>query len=244
MVRHAGFAHFVVHFFELCPNRDFAVLNAAEQADLLRSQWPACGHLLHMASHIDMLGGDYQGAILANVAGIEQDDAYERHLESTETYYHTYTLHNHHMLCWAAMFAGDFEAAKFNARAIGHWNCSRGFFDWLLFFMDGFVTTSIVVFIRFGKWREIIEYPLPKDPERFCVFNAFLVYAKGIAHAVLGHVDEVSPNCRAPTVNTSKYTHLEHEIAAKCVHVRLRDRVLRLLMCTRPRPVFMIYGQP
>lgn len=72
-IRHAGLAHFVVHFFELCPDRDFAVARASAQADLLRSQWPAAGHLLHMASHIDMLAGDYDAAIRANEAGILPD---------------------------------------------------------------------------------------------------------------------------------------------------------------------------
>eukprot|EP00750_Incisomonas_marina_P032903 INCI9408.3.p1 GENE.INCI9408.3~~INCI9408.3.p1 ORF type:complete len:901 (+),score=117.16 INCI9408.3:270-2972(+) len=103
-IRHAGLAHFVVHFFELCPDRDFAVARASAQADLLRSQWPAAGHLLHMASHIDMLAGDYNAAIRANEAGILPDTRYHMQLGHTNTYYHTYTLHNHHMLTWAQAY--------------------------------------------------------------------------------------------------------------------------------------------
>ena len=53
---------------------------AIEQSHLLRSQWPAAGHLLHMASHIDMQLGKYEATIEANSAGILQDDALQCNL--------------------------------------------------------------------------------------------------------------------------------------------------------------------
>ena len=45
------------------------------------------------------------------------------------------------------------------------------------------------VLIRFGKWQEILDEPLPEDPALFCVTFAVWQYAKGIAHAVLGNID-------------------------------------------------------
>ena len=39
------------------------------------------------------------------------------------------------------------------------------------------------VYVRFGKWQEIIDQPLPDDPVLFPVSTAYWFYAKGIAHA-------------------------------------------------------------
>ena len=64
----------------------------------MRSQWPAAGHLLHMASHIDMQLGKYEATIEANSAGILQDDAFI--MNWSDNYYHGYKIHNYHMLVW------------------------------------------------------------------------------------------------------------------------------------------------
>ena len=45
------------------------------------------------------------------------------------------------------------------------------------------------VMIRFGKWQEILDEPLPDDADLYCVTIAFWEYARGIAHAVLGNVE-------------------------------------------------------
>jgi len=45
------------------------------------------------------------------------------------------------------------------------------------------------VLIRFGKWQEILDTPLPEDRDLFCVTTAMLHYARGIAHAVLGDTE-------------------------------------------------------
>jgi tetratricopeptide (TPR) repeat protein len=44
------------------------------------------------------------------------------------------------------------------------------------------------VWIRFGKWQEIIEQPLPDDPALFCVTTAMMHYAKAVALATTGDV--------------------------------------------------------
>ena len=42
------------------------------------------------------------------------------------------------------------------------------------------------VFVRFGKWQEIIDEPMPENPELYPVTTAMHHYAKGIAYATLG----------------------------------------------------------
>ena len=44
--------------------------------------------------------------------------------------------------------------------------------------------------IRFGKWQQIIDEPLPEDPVLYSNLTATLHYAKGVAHAALGNVAE------------------------------------------------------
>ena len=57
--------------------------------------------------------------------------------------------------------------------------------DWL----EGFVPMKLHVLIRFGRWQEIIDSPLPADPDLYCVTTAMLHYAKGVAYAATGQVE-------------------------------------------------------
>ena len=46
------------------------------------------------------------------------------------------------------------------------------------------------VLVRFGKWHEIIAQELPEDRELYCSTTAMMLYAKGVAHSVLGEIAE------------------------------------------------------
>jgi len=56
--------------------------------------------------------------------------------------------------------------------------------DWL----EGFVPMKMHALIRFGRWQEIVDEPLPDDEELLCVTTAVRHYAKGVANAALGDV--------------------------------------------------------
>ncbi len=56
--------------------------------------------------------------------------------------------------------------------------------DWL----ESFIGMKMDVLIRFGKWQEIINEPLPDDPTLYSVTTTMIHYAKGLAHAALGNV--------------------------------------------------------
>ena len=51
--------------------------------------------------------------------------------------------------------------------------------------LEGYYSMKTHVMVRFGRWQEIIEEPLPDDPELYLVSTAMHHYAKGIAHATL-----------------------------------------------------------
>jgi hypothetical protein len=58
--------------------------------------------------------------------------------------------------------------------------------DWL----EGFIPMKMHVLIRFGKWQEIIDTPLPEDQELYSVTTAMIHYAKGVALAATSRVYE------------------------------------------------------
>jgi len=53
---HPGILHFYIHVHEMSPTPE----KALPYADQLRDLCPQCGHLVHMASHIDSLCGHWQ----------------------------------------------------------------------------------------------------------------------------------------------------------------------------------------
>jgi hypothetical protein len=58
--------------------------------------------------------------------------------------------------------------------------------DWL----EGFLSTRVHVLVRFGRWQEIRNLEIPRDPELYCVTTAMIHYGKGVALAATGMVDE------------------------------------------------------
>src|SRR5262249_59178687 len=57
-------------------------------------------------------------------------------------------------------------------------------------FLEGYLALKEHVLVRFGKWREIIAQELAKDPALYCTTTAMMLYAKGVAHSVLGEIAE------------------------------------------------------
>jgi hypothetical protein len=56
--------------------------------------------------------------------------------------------------------------------------------------LEGYYSMKTHVMVRFGRWQEIIDEPLPDDPKLYLVTTAMQHYAKGIAHATLKHFRE------------------------------------------------------
>ena len=58
--------------------------------------------------------------------------------------------------------------------------------DWL----EGFLAMRVHVLVRFGRWQDILDLPLPADPVLYSVTTAMLHYAKGVACSALGRIAE------------------------------------------------------
>lgn len=57
-------------------------------------------------------------------------------------------------------------------------------------FLESYISMKTHVQVRFGRWRDIIAEPLPRDHSLYCHTVAMLHYAKSVAHSALGEIEE------------------------------------------------------
>ncbi|MGI9400972.1 MAG: hypothetical protein ACR2O0_06935, partial [Rhizobiaceae bacterium] len=187
-MKHPGILHLYVHLMEMSPLPE----KALKAGDALRELVPDAGHLIHMPTHIDIQCGHYRDVFHWNWKATRVD---RKALERTGVYsiYTGYRIHNYHFAVYGAMFLGQFEPAWEAARELVEVTPedllrveSPPFAD----FFESYMAIWIHVLIRFGRWQQIIDEPLPEDEALYANLTATLHYAKGVAHAALGNVEE------------------------------------------------------
>ena len=185
-MEHPGVLHLYIHLMEMSPFPE----RALKAADALRGLVPDAGHLNHMPTHIDVLCGHYERVITSNEEAIVGDRKFLQR-EGAINFYSLYRCHNYHFKIYGAMFLGQYQPAIDTADEMIFTLPeellklkSPPIADWL----EGFISMKQHVYIRFGKWQEIIDQPLPKDRKLFCVTTAMLHYSKAVAHAASGDV--------------------------------------------------------
>jgi tetratricopeptide (TPR) repeat protein len=184
---HPGILHFYIHVYEMSPTPE----KALACADQLRDLVPDCGHLRHMASHIDSLCGHWQNGADANDHAITADRAYLK-LRGTEEFYMISVVHNFDFKIWAAMFLGQYaEALKAADSICDLVRDKRTMRDkwYLSSTLEGYYAGRAHVMVRFGKWQEICDEAMPDSPDSVPITTILLVYAKAIAHATLGDLE-------------------------------------------------------
>ncbi|GAG08760.1 unnamed protein product, partial [marine sediment metagenome] len=100
--QHPGLLHMYIHLMEMSPHPE----RALRHGDALSTLVPDAGHLTHMATHIDVLCGDYQNVVSRNHSAILAD---RKFLESrgADNFYSVYRCHNYHFKIYGAMFLGQ-----------------------------------------------------------------------------------------------------------------------------------------
>jgi len=179
---HVAGNHLYIHAVEASPEP----ARATASAERLTTLVPGLGHLVHMPSHVWIRLGRYEEAVAANQAAVEADRAHVERV-GADPILTIYRAHDLHFLAYAAMFDGRRDVAM---------QAQRDMIDALPLelvraipdFLDAFVAVPYHVMIRFGMWNEILEVPEP--PEDLYVTVAFHHYARAIAFAALGRVDE------------------------------------------------------
>ena len=181
---HPAIVHLHIHALEMSnePQR------AMDSADTLATMCPDAGHMNHMPGHVYMLCGDYQRAKAASEKAIIANDKYLAYA-GPFTPYTTACAHDLHLMMYACMFMGRYKeaidtankmCAMLTKEVLGVKNRPKFAMN-----LEGYYSMKTHVMVRFGRWQEIIDEPLPDDPELYPVTTTMHHYAKGIAYATL-----------------------------------------------------------
>ncbi len=181
---HPGLLHMYIHLMEMSPHPE----RALRHGDVLSTLVPDAGHLLHMATHIDVLCGDYHNVVARNHAAIVADRKFLAR-DGAENFYSVYRCHNYHFKIYGAMFLGQpgpaLESADELVATIPE-TVLRPMADWF----EGFIPMKQHVLIRFGRWHDILAQLLPDDADLYCVTTAMMRYARTVALANTGALGE------------------------------------------------------
>lgn len=181
---HPGLLHMYIHLMEMSPHPETAL----RHGDRLTGLVPDAGHLMHMATHIDVLCGDYQNVVRRNLDAARVDETFKQHAGAAN-FYALYRIHNLHFALYGAMFLAQKAVALDAAvrlRAEVPDEVVRVYPD----LFETFVAALPHVWIRFGMWEAILAEPLPEDTKLYTTTNALILYAKAVAYANLGRPAE------------------------------------------------------
>jgi tetratricopeptide (TPR) repeat protein len=186
---HPAIVHLHIHALEMSDEPE----RGRRSADILASLCPDAGHMNHMPGHIYMLCGDYAKAKEASEKAIIADDMYLDYAGPL-TFYTVACAHDLHLMMYACMFMGRYRDSIDTANKM----CRLLSKDVLgvkgrpkfTMSLEGYYSMKTHVMVRFGRWQEIVDEPLPDDPDLYLVSKAMLHYAKGIACATLKQFDK------------------------------------------------------
>jgi len=170
---------------------------ALKVCDALRNKFPDAGHLIHMATHIDVLVGDYASCVDYNLAGIVADEKIMRISPDTagsESFYFGYAVHNYHMAVYGCILGGMEKIAIEVANKLNELLNESLFIENpdLSTYLEAYAALDVHVLVRFGRWKEILELPLPKYPLLMLFRTASLHYARGLALANTGNTEKAA----------------------------------------------------
>ncbi|MFD2740038.1 hypothetical protein ACFSUD_10690 [Sulfitobacter aestuarii] len=186
---HPGLLHMYIHLMEMSPTPEKALRHGDRLGDLV----PDSGHLVHMATHIDVLCGDYHNVVWRNRRAAAVDRKYEE-MAGAENFYTLYRIHNVHFEAYGAMFLGQPETALAAAQVL-----MRMLPEKVVRFMpdlfESFYGKKVHVMVRFGLWQKILDEPFPADRALYSYTTAALRQARCVALANVGRLDEAEQEC-------------------------------------------------
>ncbi len=175
---HPGALHLYIHAVEASttPQR------AEAAADRLEKLMPGAGHIVHMPSHIYYRVGRYEDAAKVNILAALVDEQYIAACHAQGYYPVGYYGHNIHFLWTSSEMQGRYQAAIDAARrlvkAVGPDAVKMGPQAQLYYF------TPVATLLRFGKWSEVLDEPMPAAGLKLDLVVAHL--ARGFAYANKG----------------------------------------------------------
>ncbi|MCY4152456.1 MAG: hypothetical protein OXE94_09520 [Aestuariivita sp.] len=185
---HPGILHAYVHLMEMSATPE----KALKAADQLRTLCPDAGHLVHMATHIYVLCGDYESVVSWNQRACSAD--YKFFIRNGDRNLYTgYRLHNYHFTIYGAMLLGRFAPAH-SALQLIKANVSLDLLRIdsppMADFFESYLALEPHVLVRFGQWEKLMAMSLPQDRELQPTLLANTHYARAVAFAATGRIAE------------------------------------------------------
>ena len=189
ITQHPAVLHIHIHALEMSGTPE----RAMRSADMLGTLCPDAGHMNHMPGHIYVLCGKYLEAKEVSELAIIADRKYLEYA-GPYNFYTTARCHDLHLMMYTCMFLGQFQAAM-DAAGEMCGTLTRDVLSvkdkpHLAVTMEGYYSMKMHVLVRFGRWQDIVNAPMPEDPELYCVSTAMHYYAKGVANAALGNIED------------------------------------------------------
>jgi tetratricopeptide (TPR) repeat protein len=167
---------------EMSPTPERALWAGDRLVDLV----PDGGHLVHMATHIDVLCGQYHDVVARNRAAAAADARWLA-AKGPGWFYTLYCCHNLHFRVYGAMFLGQYGEAMAAAEEMKRLLAEpvlRPMANWF----ESFWGMDLHVMVRFGRWRELTRRAPPADRALYAMTTALTHYARGVAHSALGEI--------------------------------------------------------
>jgi len=179
---HPGAAHYYIHAVEASRHPE----RAEHYADRLGKIAPGAGHLVHMPSHIYMRIGRYKDANVSNARAAKVDEDYLETYNVQGVYRIMYYPHNVHFQWAAASMEGrSKETLKAARKLVAQVPVE---FVKQMPMVEFVPPTLLLGLARFGRWQEILRQPAP--PEELQYTTALWHYARGLAFAATGNVND------------------------------------------------------
>ena len=182
--QHPAILHLHIHLIEMSNQPE----DAMESADRLRNMCPDAGHIHHMPGHIYVLCGQYEKAKKTSEKAIQVNRKYLAYA-GPYNYYTIHRCHDLHLMMYACMLLGQFKPTIAAAEEICE-NLTPDVINlkgkpFIAGSLEGYFAMKAHALVRFGKWEDIIEEPIPEDRQLYCVSTAMLHYSKVVAYAAL-----------------------------------------------------------
>jgi tetratricopeptide (TPR) repeat protein len=186
---HPGAVHLYIHTVEASDHPERAVPHAAR----LESLMPGAGHLVHMPSHIWYRLGRWRESLDANARAAAADEALVNQGGASLLYSEAYYAHNVHFLMVSALTGGDGGTAVEAATKLSGIVSERAQRE--VPWTQPITAAPYNVHAVFSKPEDVLALPEPKGD--FPYVKAAWHYARGVALARLGRVDEARAEASA-----------------------------------------------
>ncbi|MDQ3277731.1 MAG: hypothetical protein M3Q06_05365 [Bacteroidota bacterium] len=194
--KHPGANHYFIHAVEASA-RPGEALNSA---NILATAMPQVAHVTHMPSHIYIRTGYYNKGINLNTQAVNGYRNYRSAFAPAEEGLFLYSLHNLHMKMACAQMAGNYRealsaATELQAAIPASYLDIPGAMGHYLQYLQ---QSPLFTYIRFGKWREILN---EKPVDKLAYASVLQQFAKGIALARTGRLADATVMAKQMEMN-------------------------------------------